>query len=184
MKVICISGKAGSGKDTVAEMMCAQLNLRGKRVLITHYGDLVKYVCRAFFGWNGEKDEVGRSLLQYVGTDRVRSQSPDYWVNFIASMLTFFDDEWDVVLIPDCRFPNEAELMTHFYGFDATIVRINRPDMKSKLTAEQQVHESETAMDNYDFDHVITNSGSLNDLRELTINFVEMILEDANDNPG
>ena len=73
MKVVCISGKAQHGKDTTAGMMKTVLESMGHTVLIAHYGDLVKYVCRTFFGWNGEKDAYGRSLLQKVGTDIVRS---------------------------------------------------------------------------------------------------------------
>ena len=44
MKVVCISGKAGHGKDTVAKIMNERLLNDGHRVLITHYGDLVKYI--------------------------------------------------------------------------------------------------------------------------------------------
>lgn len=183
MKVICISGHAGSGKDTVAEMMCAQLRAHGYRVLITHYADLVKYVCRTFFDWNGEKDVAGRTLLQYVGTDKVRSQSPDYWVNFVASMLTFFDDRWDVVLIPDCRFPNEVEMMRH-YGFDTVSVRVERDNFETKLTAEQQAHSSETAMDNFEFDYVLHNHGSLDDLRNAVVGLRMTILEKSHEDIG
>ena len=183
MKVICISGHAGSGKDTVAEMMCAQLRAHGYRVLITHYADLVKYVCRTFFDWNGEKDVAGRTLLQYVGTDKVRSQSPDYWVNFVASMLTFFDDRWDVVLIPDCRFPNEVEMMQH-YGFDTVSVRVERDNFETKLTAEQQAHSSETAMDNFEFDYVLHNHGSLDDLRNAVAGLRMTILEKSHEDIG
>ena len=71
MKVICISGKAQHGKDTSALMVKEMLEDDGYKVLIAHYGDLVKYICRTFFQWNGEKDEAGRSLLQRIGTDAV-----------------------------------------------------------------------------------------------------------------
>ena len=81
MMVLCISGKAQHGKDTSANMLREMLEEDGFRVLVVHYADLLKYVCRSFFGWNGEKDETGRSLLQYF------------------------------VLIPDCRFPNEIRLL-------------------------------------------------------------------------
>ena len=83
MKVVCISGKAQHGKDTTAGMMKTALESMGHTVLIAHYGDLVKYVCRTFFGWNGEKDAYGRSLLPKVGTDIVREQRPNYWVDFV-----------------------------------------------------------------------------------------------------
>lgn len=45
MKVICISGKARHGKDTLAGMLDEHLKVNGHRVLIAHFGDLVKYIC-------------------------------------------------------------------------------------------------------------------------------------------
>lgn len=110
MKIICISGKAQNGKDTTAKFLEETLTSQGHRVLIAHYGDLLKYICRAFFGWDGKKDEKGRSLLQYVGTDKIRAVSPDYWADFVVSILDIFPDEWDYVLLPDTRFPNEYEI--------------------------------------------------------------------------
>ena len=68
MQVIVISGKAQHGKDTTAGFLKDALEADGYPVLIAHYGDLVKYVCKMYLGWNGEKDEYGRSLLQYAGT--------------------------------------------------------------------------------------------------------------------
>lgn len=167
MKVICITGKARHGKDTVAGMMAEIMRNDGKRVLIAHYGDLVKYICKTFFGWDGKKDEKGRTMLQYVGTDKIRAVSPDYWVDFIANVLTIFQGEWDYVLIPDCRFPNEYEVMQH-YGFDTTLVRVLRTDFESDLTDAQKKHPSETAMDEYPCHYTIGNSGSLDLLRRKT----------------
>lgn len=57
MNVILISGKARSGKDSFANALSEILQSKNKKVLITHYADLLKYVCRQFFNWNGEKDE-------------------------------------------------------------------------------------------------------------------------------
>lgn len=50
MKIVCISGKAQHGKDTTAKLLEEILEAQGNRVLIVHYGDLVKYVCKTFFG--------------------------------------------------------------------------------------------------------------------------------------
>ena len=44
MNVILISGKSGSGKDQTALIAKEYLEEQGYRVLIAHYGDLVKYV--------------------------------------------------------------------------------------------------------------------------------------------
>lgn len=49
MKVICISGKAQHGKDTSANLLKMMLEADGYKVLIAHYGDLVKYICKTFF---------------------------------------------------------------------------------------------------------------------------------------
>ncbi len=175
MKIVCISGKAQNGKDTTAQMLKEELEANGKRVLITHYGDLLKYICKTFFGWDGKKDEKGRSLLQYVGTEKVRAVSPDYWVNFIASILSIFHDEWDYVLIPDCRFPNEYEIFQS-YDMDAILLRVERPNFVSPLTEEQQQHLSETALDDYDFKAVIYNYGTLDDLRSNVRSFMDWCL--------
>ena len=168
MKVLCISGKARHGKDTSADFIKPELEKRGYRVLKASYGDLVKYVCKTFFNWNGEKDEEGRTLLQYVGTDIIRNQMPNYWVDFVADMMTFFKDKWDYVLIPDCRFPNEIERLKE-RGFETYSMRVIRDGFKSNLTEEQLKHPSETALDDYSFDFVVHNDKGLEDIRERLI---------------
>lgn len=164
MKVILISGKAQNGKDTTAGIIRDALEADGFKVLIAHYGDLVKYVSKTFFGWNGEKDEAGRTLLQYVGTDVIRTKRENYWVDFLAGILELFNGEWDYVLVPDCRFPNEVECMKDA-GFDVTHVRVVRQNFISPLTEEQQRHPSETALDDTIPDAYINNYGTIDDLR-------------------
>lgn len=177
MKVICISGKARHGKDTTASLIREVLEERGNKVLITHYADLVKYICRTFFEWDGNKDERGRHILQHVGTDVVRAKAPNYWVDFVVGILELFGNEWDYVLIPDTRFPNEVDVMREKFG--AMHIRVVRPDLISPLTEEQQNHPSEVALDDYIPDWFLENSGDMNDLRK-TVNawIQEAIYED------
>ena len=163
MKVILISGKDRHGKNTLAGMFKYYLEDEGYRVLIAHYGDLVKYVCEKFFDWDGNKDEAGRTLLQYVGTDIVRKQNEDFWANFIKDILTMFSHEWDYVLIPDTRFVNEVECFNG--NFDSSLVRIYRLNYDSGLTPQQLSHPSETALDDYKYDCYVVNDGGLQDLR-------------------
>ena len=177
MNVICISGKAQNGKDTVAETIRDSLEEDGKRVLITHYGDLVKYIAKTYSDWDGEKDEQGRETLQFIGTDIVRTKRPTYWVDFIISILELFGNNWDYVLIPDCRFPDECDSLIK-RGFHTKIIRVERPNFVSPLTAEQQKHPSETAMDNYNFDYTIVNDGTLDNLRKKVDKLVRGILND------
>ena len=174
MKVICISGHAQHGKDTVAQIMRKTLWGYGKRVLIIHYADLLKFMCKQLFGWNGEKDEKGRTLLQYVGTDIVRSKNHDFWVNYIIDILSLFDGEWDYVLIPDCRFPNEVNTMKQ-KGFDVTHLRVIRHGFDNGLTDDQLSHASETAINELAPDSIINNDGNLVDLTISVLNFIRPI---------
>lgn len=158
---IFITGNCG--KDSSANILKELLEQDNKKVLITHYADLLKYLCKSIFNWNGIKDDLGRSILQKVGTDTIRKQNPDYWVNFISDFLKMFNTEWDYVLIPDCRFPNEVTKMKNC--FDTFAVRVTRLNYESGLTEEQKQHSSETALDNYQFDYYIDSKSGLENLR-------------------
>lgn len=170
MKIICISGKARHGKDVTAGILKKILEEKGMRVLITHYGDLLKYICSSFFGWNGKKDKAGRDLLQYIGTNNIRDKEPDYWVNFVAGVLRIFPQWWDYVLIPDCRFPNEIDVMRDIFKDDVTHLRIVRFDydpnenrwapFDNGLTEEQKNHISETALDHVKPNLTLYNFGT------------------------
>jgi len=64
------------------------------------------------------------------------------------------------------RFRNEAEQVKLHNG---KIIRINRPGLVSDS------HISETEMDDYEFDYVINNDGTLEQLKE-TLRNVEIFL--------
>lgn len=179
MRVICISGKARHGKDTMAEFVKERLEASGNKVLIAHYGDLVKYICAKFFGWNGEKDEAGRTILQRVGTDEIRKVDPNYWVNFIIDILKIFPNEWDYVIIPDCRFPNEINSLKES-GFDVFHARVVRTNFESNLTEAQKNHASETAMDNVIPDLITYNSSTMDDFRDTVFLTTNRILKMKN----
>ena len=94
-----------------------------------------------------------RELLQKIGTDALRDNlHQDVWVN--ALMVDYNDTlNW---VITDTRFPNEAEAIKKAGGI---IIRIERPGVKPV-----NPHPSETSLENWKFDHVINNDGSLSDL--------------------
>lgn len=173
---ICISGKAQNGKDTSAEIFKNELIIRGHSVLVIHQADLLKYICKAFFNWNGEKDEAGRTLLQQVGTNVIRKVEPDFWVDFIAKVTGFFKDTWDYIIVPDTRFPNELEKLK---ANDANIfhVRVIREGFKSHLTEEQQQHPSETALDGIESDFTLINDKGIDDLYGGVVSILDAIEE-------
>lgn len=178
MKIILVSGKARHGKDTAAELMASMLHAKGMSAKIIHYADLLKYLCKQYFNWNGEKDDAGRTLLQHVGTDVIRAQNPDYWVDFVISFVRLFEKEWDFVIIPDTRFPNEIERWKQ-EGFDVSYIRVVRPEFQSDLSEEQMNHPSETALDHYPADFLVNNSRDLAYLQDKLSMVVSYILWQA-----
>lgn len=172
MRIILISGKAQHGKDTVAQLIKEELGKGHNRVLITHYADLLKYICKMFFNWDGNKDETGRAILQRVGTDVIRKDNPDFWVDFISIILKYCKEEWDYVIIPDCRFPNEIKNIKSA-GYEAVHLRVVRNNFKSTLTEEQQKHPSETALDTIKPDFYIFNDSDMINLKYNVETFVK-----------
>lgn len=178
---ICISGKAQNGKDTSAEIFKNELVIRGHSVLVIHQADLLKYICKSFFNWNGEKDDAGRTLLQQVGTNVIRKVEPDFWVDFIAKVTSFFKDTWDYIIIPDTRFPNELEKLK---ADDANVfhVRVIRKDFVSPLTEEQQRHPSETALDGVGSDFTLVNDKAIEDLYSGVVDILDAIEKRVKEN--
>lgn len=182
MKCIIISGKAGHGKDMTAHFMREKLEAEGLRVITIHYGDAVKWVIKDYFNWSGQKDEVGRQLLQQIGTNVVRAYDPNFWVDIVGKLLVAFDKAnlFDVALIPDARFENEIEVIMDMLP-NSVRVRIERRNedgtawINETLTEEQRQHPSETSLDNYVFDYVILNDEGLDLLKESATTVLEDI---------
>lgn len=182
MKCIVISGKAGHGKDMTAYFMKEELEARGFKTLTIHYGDAVKWVLRDYFDWDGNKDEYGRHMLQYIGTDVVRKNHPNFWTKIVAKLLSAFDKEklFDAALVPDARFENEVQITMETIP-DSICVRVQRenPDgtewINPTLTEEQRQHPSETSLDDYGFDYVIHNDEGLETLKESAITVLKNI---------
>lgn len=172
IKIFTVSGKAQHGKDTFANILYKELTNKGHRVLLTHYADLLKFICKSLFNWNGEKDKKGRQILQYVGTDIVRKERPNYWVEFVIDMIDLFGENWDYVIIPDTRFPNEIDMLKEKYD-KVEHIRVVRPNFTSTLTEEQLKHPSEIALDNVIPDITIFNQGTMEELKELVNNYIK-----------
>jgi hypothetical protein len=98
---------------------------------------------------------TNREVLQVMGTDVFRAIHDNVWAE------APFNRDWedhDVVILTDCRFPNEVKTTEENNG---VVVRIIRE------TGLVDTHASETALDNHVFDRGMTiyNDGSIGKLQ-------------------
>tara|TARA_E500000331_G_scaffold206374_1_gene197935 strand:- start:1684 stop:2223 length:540 start_codon:yes stop_codon:yes gene_type:complete len=108
-------------------------------------------------GWDGAKVEVDevRRLLQELGGGARELIGTDIWVHPVMVYAQDLMLIGESVVITDVRYPNEADAIQSAGG---TLIRIDRPDVP------RLDHPTENALDDYDFDHVIDNSGSVEEL--------------------
>ncbi len=158
-KIVLISGHARSGKDYIANKLKDYIiNEQNQTCVITHYADTLKDFCRINFGYQDKKDQNEREMLQTIGTDIGRRNYENTWVDIIIALIKGVGCEYDYILIPDARFPNEIQKVIDTFGKDKVkTVRVSRIGEKSDLTDEQKHHQSETALDEWKFDIVIYN---------------------------
>ena len=162
MKIILISGKAQAGKTTTAYLAKRAIEEKKKLAVVINYGDLLKHICRNYFDWDGQKDELGRRQLQWIGTNYVRSKNPNYWVDFVKNFARLFNDIWDYMIVGDCRFKNEIDWSD--FEEKSIHVRICRPNYDNGLSELQKSHPSETDLDDTSSDFCIINDGTISDL--------------------
>lgn len=110
-----------------------------------------------------------REFLQRLGTDAVRNGLHDNaWVNALmadyrpSKMSEYNPSKW---IITDVRFENEAKAIKDRGG---VVIRINRTGI-----GPVNSHISETALNGWDFDYIIENNGTVQDLKST----VKILLE-------
>lgn len=149
MLVIGLGNKARHGKDYAGHKIAMQAMSMGMGARVYGFADALRAYCRVAFGMR-EKDV---RLLQYVGTEIFRKKDPDVWVRVLLD--TIQEQNPDVAIITDMRFPNEASAIRQQKGYT---VRINRilPDGSPWVSDDRDPnHQSETALDDYLFDYTI-----------------------------
>lgn len=108
------------------------------------------------FGWDGKKDDKGRKLLQWVGTEVGRNYDPNVWIKYafkrMRSNFIRENKESNVALFDDLRFVNEVEWIKNNKG---VIIKVT--DNKTKDT-ELSKHVSESGVPDQFIDYEIRNN--------------------------
>lgn len=170
--IIGISGRARSGKDTVADIVVRRYGFSKLSLAAP-----IKEACRTIFGWTTDhtdgvlKDCIDprwgispRQTMQLLGTEfgqlLLCDKSPDFaaltgrnlWVNRLLDSA-----RGRSVVVSDVRFPHESEAIQRSGGI---IIRVRRPSADSAAST----HASETSLDAIRPDFCIDNTGTIEDL--------------------
>lgn len=170
LRLIGLTGLAGTGKDTVREMLERDHGFTGLA-----FADPIRQMVRALLSENGFDTEymddralkeqpiptLGvsyRHIAQTLGTEWGRKcMGQRFWLQiaqaFIIDQRRQGEREF---VVSDVRFANEAEWIKEAGG---EVWRIER-----SAAAPVRDHESERHVAALDADHVITNDGTIEDL--------------------
>ena len=182
--IIGLCGEQGSGKDTVANILISEYGF----VKLT-FASTLKDVVAILFSWprdllEGLTEEsrlwretvddfwstklsipsfTPRKALQMIGTDLFRIHfNNDIWINIIENKIGAMlkNNPNTNIVISDCRFTNEFSLIKQFS--DSYIIMILREKNNS---INKLYHSSETEWVNYNFDAILQNDNSIDDLK-------------------
>ena len=184
MAIISISGKIGSGKDTIADIIMQYTPYH--RWQVKKFAGKLKDIAEILTGvpkinfedQEFKQQDMGpewgmtyRDLLQKLGTEAMRSGlHKNVWVNALFSDYQFNIEEDEQVsywIITDSRFPNELAAVKEHNGIAIKVIR----DSGNTIGT---THTSETALDDYtDWDYVINNNGTLEELKTQVLSILE-----------
>lgn len=160
MKIVGFTGKAGSGKDTLADYLVESRHY----IKVSFAGPLKSMLAQV--GFPEPKDRATKELpiagfsftwrdaAQKLGTEWGRALDPDIWVKIMEGLLQRLSDDARVVF-SDVRFDNEAEMIRRLGG---KVVHVTG---RAADLGANAGHSSEAGVRWADGDVALDNSGSL-----------------------
>lgn len=151
-KILIINGHAESGKTTFE-----QLVTKHTYGIIYSSIDCVKQLAINYFGWDGVKNEYWRKFLSQLKKFLV--ENFDYVYKDIANKVKDFNNSDAEILMIDIREPEEIKRFKN--EFEAITLFIKNDNVKI-ITS----NESDRNVENFTYDYIIENNGSLEELEE------------------
>lgn len=154
MKLIAFCGKAGAGKTTAVKLLSLMVTKHVNIKMAQPIYDLANA-----FGWNGEKDNRGRKLLQEIG-DVGRRYSEDWIVSTWLSVFLQLPPQ-DLVTCDDIRCLDEVQVIHNRGGKIVKVVGL-AADLGSNAT-----HRTEQGIADEECDFILHNDGTMGGLTKV-----------------
>ncbi len=189
-KLIAITGFRSAGKDTVADFL-----VKNYGYTKLSFAGAVKDVASVVFDWDREmlegstiesrlkreqvdewwakrlgiKNLTPRWVLQNFGTELFRNHFHDQiWIAVLERKIM----KYDKVVVTDCRFPNEYDMIRKYKGMVISVQRGVNPvwfnDIKNDIikTPPCDLHSSDWLWIKFNIDKVLYNNSTIDNLYE------------------
>lgn len=168
--IFIINGSGGVGKDTFVELVSTELNdILKKFHTVVNFSsvDKVKDIAREI-GWDGKKSEKDRKFLSDLKI--LTSQYCDMPFKSMKNKVTeFIKDEESRFLFLHIREPEEITRAVKEFGAKTVLVVRNTVKHIVSNMADENVF-------NYNYDFVIENNGTKEELNNKAKNFVQEVI--------
>ena len=173
-KIILLSGKARSGKDTVAKIIKDYYS--NLDVIVISFGHYVKDYVKRITNWDGSEDTKPREMLQQIGIELIKNKVDDrLFIKRIIDDINVFSYFYDIIIVDDVRLLDELVSLKKEFNNPVSI-RVNRINNDNNLTISEKQHVTETDLDNIDeFDYYVVNNNDYNKLYEDIINILRRL---------
>lgn len=161
--IFIVNGMGGCGKDTFAEML-------GEIVKVKKYSsiDEIKNIAR-LCGWHGGKTERDRKFLSDL--KRLTTEYSDFAFRDLMTRVEWYrKDPFNKVMLIDIREPEEIKRACDAFGAKSILI-------ENKNVPLIDSNDSDARVFDYEYDIVIPNNGSLDDLRSHVKTFAEMYIK-------
>ena len=171
-KIFMISGKAGTGKNTISSII---KEFYGDSAIEISFSYYIKDYAKRVSNWDGCEETTPRELLQNLGIELVRNKiDSKLFINRTLEDIEVFSYFYDVIIISGGRLVEELETIKTNYPNSISIGVVS--DMNNNLTDTEKSHFTEVALDNYNkYDYKINNSGSYEDLKCDILNILKEV---------
>ena len=155
--IFIVNGHPRSGKDTFAEIL-------GEQIPIVKYSiiDRVKDIAK-LLGWKGYKREIDRKFLSDLKNLTTEYNDMSF-LDVYDRVQKFYSDDSKEIMLIDMREPEDIERAKRVFSANTIFI-------ENKRVKPVTSNMADAGVENYDYDIIIENNGTLEEFEENIKNF-------------